>query len=59
MGLALPVLLWALACAPQGKEVPCYLSTPDSPTALQPGKLYTATATWKDSGRKLVWSFRT
>jgi polyhydroxyalkanoate synthesis regulator phasin len=59
----------------EGKEVPCYLSTPDSPTnvelaprnafclmpktALQPGKLYTATATWKDSGRKLVWSFRT
>jgi hypothetical protein len=57
------------------KEVPCHFSSPDAPTnvelaprnafclmpkaALQPGKLYTVHATWKDSGRQVTWSFRT
>jgi len=58
-----------------GKPVDCHYSTPDAPTnvelaprnafcllpknALQPGKQYTVNATWKDSGKKLSWSFRT
>lgn len=58
-----------------GKPVDCYSSTPSAPTnpemaprnafclmpkaTLLPGKLYTVTATWKDSGKKLTWSFRT
>ena len=58
-----------------GAKVDCHFSTPDAPTnveaaprnafclipkaALQPGRLYSVTATWKDSGKKLSWSFRT
>ena len=70
-----PPIVIELKLELDGKEVPGYFSTPDVPTnvelsprnafclmpktALQPGKAYTVTATWKESGRKLVWSFRT
>jgi hypothetical protein len=58
-----------------GKEVPCHFTTPDAPTnvelvprnayclipkkSLEPGKGYTVTATWKDSGKRMSWTFRT